>query len=130
MFDGLPESLMHGAIRMDVHGMRVFVGDQEIPLTLRQFEVLLYFLLHPTRVVTRQDLMSFRRLSLRDIAMDGLREEGPRAADVSILGLRHKLGYTAIETVRGVGYRLAAPSRIDSHLAGSADDRSRHRDGR
>jgi DNA-binding response OmpR family regulator len=109
MLEGLPKSLSHGRLVVEPHAFRAWQDGREVRLTLRQFEVLLYLLMNRHRVVRREELHHFHQLTgVRDGSGDGL-----RSVDVAILGLRRKLGNDAVETVRGVGYRLPRlyPSR-------------------
>ena len=97
-----PKLLTHGALKLDPVSFKVWNGDDEVQLTLKEFEVLKKFLEHPGRVFTRDQL-------LNDIW--GYDYSGDtRTVDVHIRTLRQKLGPCGeiIETVRGVGYRLQA----------------------
>lgn len=81
---------------------KVSVDGQEIVLTLKEYELLKKFLLHPGIVFSRDKL-------LNDIW--GYEFSGEtRTVDVHIRTLRQKLGSAGdlIETIRGVGYRMAA----------------------
>lgn len=78
----------------------VTVDENEISLTLKEFEMLKLLLSNPGRVFTRDFLIE----TLWGYDFDG----ETRTVDVHIRTLRQKLGSAAnmIETVRGVGYRL------------------------
>ena len=81
---------------------KVHVAGQEVVLTLKEFELLKKFLLYPGIVFSRDKL-------LNDIW--GYEFTGEtRTVDVHIRTLRQKLGSAGdlIETIRGVGYRMAA----------------------
>jgi len=96
-----PASLQFGALKLD-SGRRVFsLHDQELTLTLREYE-LLEFLLHRARlVVTRAEILN--RLWGMDASLE------TNVLDVHISALRAKLGESGrylIRTVRGVGYSL------------------------
>ncbi|MGM9569717.1 MAG: winged helix-turn-helix domain-containing protein [Phascolarctobacterium sp.] len=81
---------------------KVSVGEEDVPLTLKEFELLKKFLLYPGIVFSRDKL-------LNDIW--GYEFTGEtRTVDVHIRTLRQKLGSAGdlIETIRGVGYRMAA----------------------
>lgn len=81
---------------------KVSVKGQNVLLTLKEFELLKKFLLHPGIVFSRDKL-------LNDIW--GYEFTGEtRTVDVHIRTLRQKLGSAGdlIETIRGVGYRMAA----------------------
>lgn len=78
----------------------VKVKDQEIALTMKEYELLLLLSRHPGQVFSRDDLLE----KIWGYAFD----KENRTVDVHIRTLRVKLkecgGY--IETVRGVGYKL------------------------
>lgn len=81
---------------------KVSVGGSEVVLTLKEYELLRKFLQHPGIVFSRDKL-------LNDIW--GYEFSGEtRTVDVHIRTLRQKLGDAGelIETIRGVGYRMAA----------------------
>ncbi|TSC85558.1 MAG: two-component system, OmpR family, copper resistance phosphate regulon response regulator CusR [Parcubacteria group bacterium Gr01-1014_8] len=75
---------------------------EEIPLTLKEFGLLEYFMRHPNQVVNREDLLTnlwdFNYASFSNVV------------DVHVKNLRKKLGSgeseNPLETVRGIGYRL------------------------
>lgn len=78
----------------------VQVNDQEIFLTLKEFELLHYLMNNQGIVLTRDKLLS---------AIWGYDYEGEtRTVDMHITTLRRKLGTSSnlIETIRGVGYRI------------------------
>ena len=94
------EELVIGAIRLDVPGHRLLVGDTEVPLTATEFRLLKLLLERRGRVQTRSQLLT-------DVW--GYAENiDSRTVDTHIRRLRHKLGPEAgrVETVIGVGYRL------------------------
>lgn len=81
---------------------KVSVDGEEVALTLKEYELLKKFLQHPGIVFSRDKL-------LNDIW--GYEFSGEtRTVDVHIRTLRQKLGNAGdlIETIRGVGYRMAA----------------------
>lgn len=90
--------------RLEVNQLehKVSVGGSEVVLTLKEYELLRKFLQHPGIVFSRDKL-------LNDIW--GYEFSGEtRTVDVHIRTLRQKLGDAGelIETIRGVGYRMAA----------------------
>lgn len=90
--------------RLEVNQLehKVSVGGSEVVLTLKEYELLRKFLQHPGIVFSRDKL-------LNDIW--GYEFSGEtRTVDVHIRTLRQKLGEAGelIETIRGVGYRMAA----------------------
>ena len=92
--------LSYGAIAMDQSRHVVLVDGREVPLTLKEYDLLKLLLEHTGMVFTRDQLLS----SVWDQDYSG----ETRTVDVHIGTLRTKLGESgeAIRTVRGVGYRL------------------------
>lgn len=91
-----------GNLEVNSSEHKVSVDGQEIVLTLKEYELLKKFLLHPGIVFSRDKL-------LNDIW--GYEFSGEtRTVDVHIRTLRQKLGSAGdlVETIRGVGYRMAA----------------------
>lgn len=78
---------------------KVIVSGRETALTYLEFEILLLFLKNKGRVFTRDDLLTL--VWGYDFAGD---EKG---VNFHIMNLRKKLKVNYIETVRGVGYRIA-----------------------
>ena len=79
------------------------MGGEKIALTPKEFEILCLLLSHPGLVLSRGQIQD------QVWGMEYLGET--RTVDVHIRSLRQKLGPCGelIETVRGVGYRLATP---------------------
>lgn len=89
----------YGPIRIDPQKHEVYVNDEEISLTLKEYELLKLLLSHPGIVYTRDQLLNL---------IWGLEYDGEtRTVDVHIRTLRQKLkdAGSCIDTVRGVGYR-------------------------
>jgi DNA-binding response OmpR family regulator len=92
-----------GPIELDLTARRVAVNGAPIELTAKEFDLLAFFVAHPDRVHSREQLME---------AVWGSRYFGTaRTVDNFVARLRHHLGDTAeepkhLETVRGVGYRF------------------------
>ncbi|HEY4488152.1 MAG TPA: two-component system response regulator RppA [Candidatus Paceibacterota bacterium] len=101
--DALPETLKVGDIELNPSERRVVRDGREIPLTLKEFGLLEYFMRHPNQVVNREDLLNH----LWDFNYVGF----SNVVDVHVKNLRRKLdeggGRGVLETVRGIGYRLA-----------------------
>lgn len=90
-------------ITLDLEGYKAFVEDRDIDLTAKEFEVLREFLLNQGRVYTRQNLLNL--LWNYDFFGD------ERIIDTHIKNIRKKAGTDIIETIRGVGYRIAKESK-------------------
>ena len=101
--ESLPETLMFADIELHPAERRVKRAGEEISHTLKEFGLLEYFMRHPNQVVNREDLLSH----LWDFNYVGF----SNVVDVHVKNLRRKLDRTGgvgiLETVRGIGYRLA-----------------------
>lgn len=78
---------------------KVIVSGNEVALTHLEFEILLLFLKNQGRVFTRDDLLNLVW------GYDFVGDE--KGVNFHIMNLRRKLSVDYIETVRGVGYRIA-----------------------
>lgn len=93
---------VHG-ISLDTEFHEAKIGSKTLDLTSNEFSVLELFMRNTGKVFSRDSIIK------------NLHGEGypvtDRAVDVTIVNLRRKLGSKAvfIETVRGVGYRMARP---------------------
>ena len=93
-------ALRCGGIELDLMAHKVTAGGAPVELTLKEFEILHLLMSRPGTVFTRDQLLS----EIWGMDYDG----ETRTVDVHIRTLRLKLGESgsAIETVRGVGYRM------------------------
>lgn len=91
-------SLQVANITMNLLTRQVWVGDQLIELSAREFLLVEFFLRHPMQVLTREQILD--RVWGYDY------DPGTNIVNVYIGYLRKKLGDDRIETVRGAGYRL------------------------
>jgi two-component system copper resistance phosphate regulon response regulator CusR len=100
--DGTRETtlLTTGDVTLDLRTRRASVGDRTVELTAREFALAETFLRHPDQVLSREQLLS--RVWGYDFDPES------NIVDVYVRYLRRKLGDGVIETVRGMGYRLAA----------------------
>ena len=93
--------LRHGALAVDPRTRRVFIGDRDVALTPKEFDLLSCLAEDPGRVLTRQEIL--------ERAWGGHWYGPSKVLDVHVASLRRKLGDPAlIETVYGIGYRLAS----------------------
>ena len=95
-------------LQIDPAARRVTLADEEVALSRKEYDLLLELARHAGQVVTREQLMA----RVWDENWFG----STKTLDVHIGWLRRKLGDDAseprfIETVRGVGFRFAAPDR-------------------
>jgi two-component system, OmpR family, response regulator RegX3 len=103
--------VMIGELRIDLPARRLWRGEREVELTRKEFDLLARLVQDAGRVVTREALMS----DVWDMNWFG----STKTLDVHIAWLRRKLGDdparpSYIHTVRGVGFRLAAPEEVSS----------------
>ena len=92
-----------GGFELDVQGRRVLFGGQEVSLSVKEYDVLSYLVLHKNRVLTRLQLTEHIWGNLPESGFDS------NYIDAHIKNLRKKLSQHAdvdwLETVRGIGYR-------------------------
>lgn len=91
--------LLYQQLRLDLDNYQVFVAGEETSLTKREFEILKMLLENQGKVMTREILLE----QLWQYKFYG----NDRVVDNHIKNLRRKLGGSYIETVKGVGYRIA-----------------------
>lgn len=91
--------LRHGEITLDLRARRITVDGTTLDLSAREFGLAEQFLRHPDQVLSREQLLS------RVWGFDF--DPGSNVVDVYVRYLRAKIGADRIETVRGMGYRLA-----------------------
>jgi DNA-binding response OmpR family regulator len=97
------KQIQHGDLTIDAGRREVKVGDQEVQLAPKEFDLLWELLDHRGLVLTRDQLLE--RVWGYTFAGD------TRTVDVHVRQLRRKLGEASpIVTVWGVGYKVA-PSR-------------------
>jgi two-component system OmpR family response regulator len=90
-----------GPVLLDSRASRVTVDGTPVKLTSHEYRVLAYLMLHMGRIVSRTELTE--HLYDQDFDRDS------NTIEVFIGRLRKKLNVDIIETVRGLGYRVAAP---------------------
>lgn len=98
-----PTELTLHDIRLDVGNHKIYRGTVEIPLTVKEFSLLEFFMRHPDKVLDRERIL--------DHIWDFNFNSFSNVVDVHVKNLRKKLGKTKtkdeyIETVSGVGYRF------------------------
>jgi DNA-binding response OmpR family regulator len=91
-----------GRIRLDLKARTADTGDGAVALSNREFLLLRHLVGREGSVCSRAELL--------DRVWGFSFDPGTNVVDVYVCRLRAKLGATAIETVRNVGYTLAASS--------------------
>jgi DNA-binding response OmpR family regulator len=99
-----PSVLTAGDLSLDPAAHTVARGDTEISLTPREFTLLELFMRHPDEVLSKTEILAH--------VWDAYYEGDPNVVEVYVGYLRRKIdapfGRSALQTVRGAGYRLAA----------------------
>jgi two-component system phosphate regulon response regulator PhoB len=98
------DSIEFEGLRLDLAGHRVTAGEATVPLGPTEYRMLEFFMTHPERVYSRDQLL--------DRVWGGNVYVEERTIDVHIRRLRKALegfGYDRfVQTVRGAGYRFSA----------------------
>lgn len=96
--------LQVGSLVLDLAGRDVFLDGRSVRLTRLEFDLLAFFVAHPRRVLRRSELLA---------AVWGIADSFSRTVDIHLRRLRVKIADDGllIQTVRGVGYKLAADVR-------------------
>ena len=92
--------LQVGKLVLDANEHTAYVEDEEVPLTVREFNLIYKLLSYPKKTFTRSQLM--------DEFWDSATTSGPRTVDVYITKLRDKFSGCndfEIVTVHGLGYK-------------------------
>ena len=100
---GTPETSVVQGVRVDADARRAWIGDTELELTTKEFDLLSVLVGDAGKVVTREQIM-------REV-WDSKWWGSTKTLDMHISWLRRKLGDDAhnpryITTVRGVGFRF------------------------
>ena len=92
--------IVRGELRVDSAAREVAIAGRALELTPREFDLLAFFVRHPSRVLTREELL--RKVWGYDFVGE------TRTVDVHVRRLRAKLGeaHPLIETVTGSGYKF------------------------
>ena len=102
------DAVVQGTLVLDRASHRVSAGDRPVPLGPTEYRLLEFFMLHPDRVYSREQLL--------DRVWGGNVYVEERTIDVHIRRLRKALehvdGDRYVQTVRGAGYRFSV--RVDA----------------
>ncbi len=101
--DAEPPVMEIGPFRLDRTARRVFLRDREVALTSTEFNLLEFFLTHPGRAYSRDQLL--------EAVWGEQRYVTPRTVDVHVRRLREQIEEQPdnpryLNTVRGFGYRF------------------------
>jgi two-component system, OmpR family, alkaline phosphatase synthesis response regulator PhoP len=97
--DDAPRQLLtFGTLTIDLDSRKVWLDDQELELTMTEFDLLAVMAQNKGRVMTREQLLEH---------VWGYNYFGEtRVVDVHMGHVRQKIGAEFISTIRGVGYRF------------------------
>jgi DNA-binding response OmpR family regulator len=93
-----PTVLEVSGITLDIRTRKAMVSGELVDLTAREFTMLETLMSHPGQVLSREQLLAH--------VWGYDYDPGSNVVEVYVRYLRRKLGEDAIETVRGMGYRL------------------------
>jgi len=95
-----PATVSAGPLKVDGTARRAFEGERELDLTPKEFDLLALLVSRPGQAIRRERIM--------DEVWDPNWFGSTKTLDVHVSALRRKLSDPAVlETVRGIGYRLA-----------------------
>jgi len=94
-----------GELKIDTDQCQASINDEILNLTASEYKILHIFMQHPGKVMTRNKLV--------EQVQGGSVHVTDRTIDTHIVGLRKKLKdhATLIETIRGIGYRIAPDTK-------------------
>ncbi|MEZ4755356.1 MAG: response regulator transcription factor [Flavobacteriales bacterium] len=87
-------------VRVDLEKVLVQVGDQELQLPKKEFELLTLLIGKPGKVFKREEI--YNQIWGNELFV------GDRTIDVHIRKLREKIGEERIKTIKGIGYKFDA----------------------
>ena len=93
------DTIRYKELQISAKQRQVLVSGAEVILTQSEFDILLLFLKNQGRVFTRDELLNLVW------GYEFIGEE--KSVNFHIMNLRKKLGVDFIDTVRGVGYKIA-----------------------
>ena len=101
--DSEPQMLEIGPFRLDRSGRKVYIAERSLTLTSTEFNLLEFFLTHPGRAYSRDQLL--------EAVWGEQRYVTPRTVDVHVRRLREQIEEQPdapryLTTVRGYGYRF------------------------
>ncbi len=94
------QTLEANGVRVDLEKVLVHVGDQELQLPKKEFELLTLLIGKPGKVFKREEI--YNQIWGNELFV------GDRTIDVHIRKLREKIGEERIKTIKGIGYKFDA----------------------
>ena len=93
----------YGILDIDLNNHRVYIGEKDVNISPKEFELLNYLILNSGIALNRERILA----DVWDFAFDG----DYRTVDTHIKTLRKKIGAGYITTVRGIGYKFEVDKR-------------------
>jgi two-component system alkaline phosphatase synthesis response regulator PhoP len=87
-------------IKVDLEKVLVYLGDKEMQLPKKEFELLVLLMSKPGKVFKRDEI--YGQIWGNELFV------GDRTIDVHIRKLREKIGDDRIKTIKGIGYKFDA----------------------
>jgi two-component system alkaline phosphatase synthesis response regulator PhoP len=87
-------------IKIDLEKVLVYMGDKEMQLPKKEFELLVLLMSKPGKVFKREEI--YNQIWGNELFV------GDRTIDVHIRKLREKIGDDRIKTIKGIGYKFDA----------------------
>ncbi len=106
----LPSQINFGRLEFNTERGEVVIENEVVPLTQLEFELLYFFVTHPSKIWGRTELISAVWGTVDDTKVE-------RKVDVHIGQIRRKIGEpegSYIQTIRGKGYIFEIPRPIKS----------------
>jgi DNA-binding response OmpR family regulator len=104
-------TLTAGDLRLDLLARCAWRGERVIDLPSREFALLEYFIRHPRRVLSRQEILA-------DVWGYHMHQNASNVVDVYVRYLRNRLHASGdsplIATVRGEGYQFNSPDEVSA----------------
>ena len=103
------DRLKVGVLTVDERAHRAFVNGREVHISVMEMRLILHLLRAPGRMCTRRKLLTEVWGYHPDVSS--------RTVDTHVKRLRDKLGEASdlLQTVRGIGFRLAVPEGLDAN---------------
>lgn len=92
--------LRYDGLELDASSGMLTKSGEPVELTARELRILSYLMHHPDKIVSQEELLD------HVYSFDEPRQSN--TVEVYIARLRRKLGYDAIRTIRGLGYRMGS----------------------
>lgn len=92
--------LESNGVRVDLEKVLVYIGETELQLPKKEFELLVLLIGKPGKVFKREEIYS--QIWGNELFV------GDRTIDVHIRKLREKIGEDRIKTIKGIGYKFDA----------------------